>query len=54
MNSTQNNHPKSFHHITRVDFVRFDGLFSAFYPGVLPLFAPDLANNLPADFEGIL
>jgi hypothetical protein len=41
-----------FHHITAVEYVRFDGYIWSFYPRGRPLFTPNSANYLPANFEG--
>lgn len=44
---------RSFPCIATVKYARSDGCIFDFYPTRAPLFAPDPANNLPANSEGI-
>jgi hypothetical protein len=52
-NPTPGIYPNPFHHITAVEYVRFDGYIWSFYPRGRPLFTPNSANYLPANFEGV-
>ena len=47
----QSTSAKPFHRITAIKYVRFVGYIWSFFPGVGPLFAPDMTKYLPVDFE---